>query len=431
MKEVKLGIIGLGTVGTGTVRLLERNADVIARRAGGALKIAKIATLNSSKPRAVSVDPKILTGDVNEILNDPEIAIVAELIGGVKPAKEYVLRAIESGKSVVTANKELIAKYGADIQRAADKAGVDFLFEGSVGGGIPIIKPLRESLSGNNMSELIGIVNGTTNYILTSMTREGRTFDEVLAEAQRLGFAEADPSADVDAFDAVYKLAILADVAFGVRVRVDDIYREGIRGVSARDIDYATELGYVIKLVAVARHTDEGALELRVHPALLPNAHPLASVSDSFNAVMATGDAVGEVMFYGRGAGSDPTGSAVVGDLIEAARNIRSGRKCLVRHEPLQSTAICKFDDIVTRFCVRMQVADQPGVLAQIAAVFGKHGISLESVLQKSSDDHNAEIFWMTHRCPQRAMNASLQDFVDMSTVNEVSSVLRVESDWI
>jgi homoserine dehydrogenase len=261
------------------------------------------------------------------------------------------------------------------------------------------------------------------------MTREGRTFDDVLAEAQRLGFAEADPSSDVDAFDAVYKLAILADVAFGVRVRVDAIYREGIRGVSARDIDYATELGYVIKLVAVARHTENGALELRVHPALLPAAHPLASVNDSFNAVMATGDAVGEVMFYGRGAGSDPTGSAVVGDLIEAARNIRSGRKCLVRHEPLHPTTICKFDDIVTRFCVRMQVADQPGVLAQIAAVFGKHGISLESVLQKSSDDHSAEIFWMTHRCPQRAMNASLQNFSGMSTVNEVSSVLRVEGE--
>jgi homoserine dehydrogenase len=429
MKEVKLGIIGLGTVGTGTLRLLERNASVIARRAGGPLKIAKIATLNPAKPRAIPVDPAILTGDANEILNDPEIAIVAELIGGVKPAKEYVLRAIESGKSVVTANKELIAKCGADIQRAADKAGVDFLFEGSVGGGIPVIKPLRESLAGNQMSELIGIVNGTTNYILTSMTREGRTFDEVLAEAQQLGFAEADPTSDVDAFDAVYKLAILADVAFGVRVRVDDIYREGIRGVSARDIEYATELGYVIKLVAVARHCENGALELRVHPALLPAAHPLASVSDSFNAVMATGDAVGEVMFYGRGAGSDPTGSAVVGDLIEAARNIRSGRKCLVRHEPMQSTAICKFDDIVTRFCVRMQVADQPGVLAQIAAVFGKHGISLESVLQKSSDDHSAEIFWMTHRCPQRAMNASLQDFGGMSTVNEVSSVLRVEGE--
>ena len=429
MKEVKLGIIGLGTVGTGTLRLLERNASVIGRRAGGMLKIARIATLNPTKPRAIPIDPAILTGDANEILNDPEIAIVAELIGGVNPAKEYVMRAIESGKSVVTANKELIAKCGADIQRAADKAGVDFLFEGSVGGGIPVIKPLRESLAGNGMSELIGIVNGTTNYILTSMTREGRTFGEVLAEAQQLGFAEADPTSDVDAYDAVYKLAILADVAFGVRVRVDDIYREGIRGVSARDIEYATELGYVIKLVAVARHTENGALELRVHPALLPSAHPLASVSDSFNAVMATGDAVGEVMFYGRGAGSDPTGSAVVGDLIEAARNIRSGRKCLVRHEPLHSTAICKFDDIVTRFCVRMQVADQPGVLAQIAAIFGKHGISLESVLQKSSDDHSAEIFWMTHRCPQCAMNSSLQDFAGMSTVNEVSSVLRVEGD--
>jgi len=429
MKEVKLGIIGLGTVGTGTVRLLERNCDIIARRCGGPLKIAKIATLNPSKPRAIPIDPALLTSDVGAILDDPEISIVAELIGGVEPAKDYVLKAIAAGKSVVTANKELIAKCGADIQSAAEAAGVDFLFEGSVGGGIPLIKPLRESLAGNTMSELIGIVNGTTNYILTSMTREARGFGEVLAEAQQLGFAEADPTSDVDAFDAVYKLAILADVAFGVRVNISDIYREGIRGVSARDIDYATELGYVIKLVAVARKHESGTLELRVHPALLPASHPLSSVNDSFNAVMATGDAVGEVMFYGRGAGSDPTGSAVVGDIMEAARNIRGGGKHIAEGESLHPTAICQFGDIVTRFCVRMQVADRPGVLAQIAAIFGEQGISLESVLQKRADDQTAEIFWMTHRAAQHAMDASLQQFARMPMVHEVSSVLRVEGD--
>lgn len=427
--QINIGILGLGTVGSGTLNLLQHNSNLIAQRAGCDLRVTCIATKNPDKARTIDFDQSLLTGEVDRVINDPNIQIVAELIGGVEPARDFVLRAIAAGKSVVTANKELIAKHGTDIMTAAEKAGVDFLFEGSVGGGIPLIKPLRESLAGNRVQELMGIVNGTTNFILTKMTREGRDFQEVLDEAQALGYAEADPTADVDGFDTMYKLAILASIAFGTRVSIRDIFREGIRGVSARDIEYAKELGYVIKLVALGRHHADGQLELRVHPTLLPEQHPLASVNDVFNAVLVKGDAVGDVMFYGRGAGADPTGSAVVGDLIEAARNIRSGAAGLARHEPVHPTHIKDFAEVETRFCIRMQVADQPGVLAQIASVFGEKGVSLESIVQKQSEGETAEIFWMTHRTSQRALARSLGEFSRLGTVQEVASVLRVEGE--
>jgi len=427
--HINIGILGLGVVGGGTLNLLQRNAGLISQRAGCDLRVTRIATKHPEKVRELDFDQSLLTGDVDLVLNDPEIQIVAELIGGVEPARDYVLRAIAAGKSVVTANKELIAKHGTDIMTAAEKAGVDFLFEGSVGGGIPLIKPLRESLAGNRVQELMGIVNGTTNYILTKMTREGRDFGEVLAEAQALGYAEADPTADVDGFDTMYKLSILASIAFGTRVTIRDIFREGIRGVSARDIDYAKELGYVIKLIALGRHHSDGQLELRVHPALLPERHPLASVNDVFNGVLVKGDAVGDVMFYGRGAGADPTGSAVVGDLIEAARNLRSGSAGLARHEPVHPTHIKDFAEVETRFCIRMLVADRPGVLAQIASVFGDKGVSLESIVQKQSEGEQAEIFWMTHRTSQRALARALGEFGRLDTVHEVASVLRVEGE--
>jgi homoserine dehydrogenase len=427
--QINVGIIGLGTVGCGTYEILRRNADLIAQRAGGTIKVTRVATANPDKPRPVDFDRGLVSSDVDALLNDPEIHIVAELVGGVEPARDYVLRAIANGKSVVTANKELIAKHGTDIMTAAEKAGVDFLFEGSVGGGIPLIKPLRESLAGNRVQQLMGIVNGTTNFILTAMTREGRDFGEVLAQAQELGYAEADPTADVDGFDATYKLAILADVAFGTRVTENDIYREGIRHIGARDIEYAAELGYVIKLIALGRHHEDGELELRVHPALLPKDHPLASVSDAFNAVLVEGDAVGDVMFYGRGAGMEPTGSAVVGDIIEAARNIRVEATGLARHEPLHETKIRDFSQVETRFCIRMQVQDKPGVLARIAAIFGENGVSLESIVQKKAEDGHAEIFWMTHRTCQQSLGDSLKAFEQLDIVSEVSSVLRVEGE--
>ena len=425
--QINIGIIGLGTVGCGTLDVLRRNAALIAPRSGCALNVKRIATRTPGKERPIPVDPALVTGDVDEVLGDPEIHIIAELIGGVEPARDYVMRAIAAGKSVVTANKELIAKHGVEIVDAAERAGVDFLFEGSVGGGIPLIGPLRESLAANRVHELVGIVNGTTNYILTKMTREGSDFADVLDEAQKLGYAETDPTADVDGFDSMYKLAILASIAFTTPINIKDIQRDGIRSVHARDIEYAKKLGYVIKLVAMARQHEDESLELRVHPAMLPGDHPLANVNDVFNAVLVRGDAVGDVMFYGRGAGAGPTGSAVVGDIIEAARNIASGGRARVRHEPTHAPRVKPFDEFETRFYVRTQVPDQPGMLAQIAHVFGENGVSLESIVQQETDGENAEIVWMTHRTAQRDMTRALEEFNRIEAVREVSSLLRVE----
>lgn len=431
--QINIGILGLGTVGGGTWTVLQRNADLIEARSGCRLVVKHIATRTPQRPRDLNVPPEILSDDIERVLADPDIHIVAELIGGVEPARGYVLRALQSGKSVVTANKELIAKHGPEIVAAAAKAGVDFRFEGSVGGGIPLVAPLRESLVGNRVRQMLGILNGTTNYILTKMTREGLGFDEVLAEAQQLGYAEADPTSDVDGFDTMYKLQILATIAFGVPVEIDDIYREGIRGVGARDIEYAREMGFVIKLLAVARQDESGEIELRVHPALIPQTHALAGVNDVYNGVLINGDAAGDVMFYGRGAGSEPTASAVVADLVEVARDLRCGATNRVSEMPLDTAStrahIKAFDDIETRFCIRMQVADKPGALAQIATVFGDNGVSLDSIVQKSSEGGSAEIFWLTHRTTQRAMRLSQEAFARLESAPEVASVLRVEGE--
>jgi homoserine dehydrogenase len=424
--QINIGILGLGTVASGVVSILQRHSDLLAQRAGTRLHVRRVATRSPQNLRGLELDPAIVTGDVEQVLGDPEIHVVAELIGGVEPAREYVLRALGSGKSVVTANKELMAKHGREIFSLARAKNVDVLCEGSVGGGIPLLKPLRESLVGNRVSSMVGIVNGTTNFILSKMTREGRGFDEVLAEAQQLGYAEADPTADVDGWDAMYKLAILSDIAFSVPVAPRDIFREGIRKVGARDIEYAREAGFVIKLVAMGRRHTDGRVELRVHPALLPREHPLANVHDVFNAVLVHGDATGDVMFYGRGAGSEPTGSAVVADIVEAARNWGCDARGRL-NDALEDAGVVDFSEVETRFFVRMQVADRPGALAQIATVFGAKGVSLESIVQKQSEGGTAEIFWMTHRTTQRDMARSLNEFGRLDVVREVSSVLRVE----
>lgn len=433
--QINIGIIGLGTVGCGTYEVLRRNAALLRERTGCELVVTRIATRTPDKERPIAVDRSVVSADVDALLADPEIHIVCELVGGVDPARDYVLRAIAAGKSVVTANKELIAKHGAEIDAAAAAAGVDFLFEGSVGGGIPLIAPLRDSLAGNRVQQITGILNGTTNYILTKMTRAHEDFGDVLAEAQALGYAETDPTADVDGFDTMYKLSILAGIAFDTPIELDDIYREGIRGVSARDIEYATELGFVIKLVALAKQHDDGEIELRVHPALLPVTHPLANVNDVFNAVLVEGDAVGQVMFYGRGAGMEPTGSAVVGDIVAIARRLNTHGRTMAASAPKAEPAKAEkvvfkaASEIETRFCVRMQVTDRPGMLAQIATVFGEKGVSLDSIVQKKSDGETAEIFWLTHRTSQRAMARSLNEFNRLDAIREVSSVLRVEGE--
>ena len=428
MNQINVGLLGLGTVGGGSFQLLQRNAELIRNRAGCPIQITRIATRTPARAASWNAPSELVTTDIESVLSDPDIHIIAELIGGVEPARTYILRALENGKSVVTANKELVAKHGPELRAQAEKYGVDLLFEGAVCGGIPIVRALRESLAANRIDELMGIVNGTTNFILSKMTREQEDFASVLAEAQSLGYAEADPTADVDGFDAAYKLAILAGIAFDTPVDAFvDILREGIREISARDIEYATELGYVIKLIALARRVDE-KLELRVHPTLLPKTHPLANVNDAFNAVWVRGDALGDAMFYGRGAGDGPTGSAVVADIIEAAKNKCRGVRNF-DHAPTIKVPMTPFDEVKTRFCVRMQVGDLPGTIARIAGVFGDAGVSIESIVQKHTDGQTAEIFWLTHTTSQRAMNQSLEGFAKLDVVREVSSVLRVEGE--
>lgn len=418
----------MGTVGGGTFEVMRQNKELIDKRLGANLEIKAIATRTPSRAASWNCPQELVSNNPDLVLNDPEIDIVAELIGGVEPARDFVLRALRAGKSVVTANKELLAKEGPLLRQVADENNVDLLFEGAVGGGIPLIKPLRESLAGNRIEEVLAILNGTTNFILSKMTREGADYHAVLAEAQDLGYAEAEPSSDVDGFDTQYKLAIVAGIVFDTPVDLDDIFREGITKVSARDIEYAKELGYAIKLIALARRHKDSALELRVHPALLPLAHPLASVGDAFNAIWVRGDAVGETMFYGRGAGAHPTGSAVVGDLIEAAKNRLRGVRN-IDHAPIHKATMLPFEEAQTRFCVRMQVKDRPGAIAQIAGVLGDSGVSIESIVQKKTERGEAEIFWMTHDTTQKAMNQSLQGFADLEVVREVSSVLRVEGE--
>lgn len=425
---VNLGMLGLGVVGSGTVGLLQRNRQQIEVRAGCRLRLAGVAVRDLNKPRPVRLARSLLTADPDEIVADPRIQIVIEVMGGVEPARTLLLKAIATGKSVVTCNKELLAKHGSDLLDAARAAGVDVNFEGAVGGGIPIIQPLKQQLVGNRILRVQGIVNGTTNFILTKMTREGREYAEVLAEAQALGYAEADPSADVDGYDAAYKLAILAAIAFGHRVDHRRILREGIRGVTATDIEYARELGYTIKLLAMASDRNR-QMELRVAPALLRHDHPLAAVGDAFNAILVEGDAVGPVMFYGRGAGAGPTASAVVGDVVEIARNLRSGGTGRVPCICDDNASMKRFDDHSARFYLRMTVADRPGVIARIATILGTNAVSIASVMQKGTVGKHAEIVWITHTVRQAQMDASLRAIRRLPVVKQVNSAIRVAED--
>jgi homoserine dehydrogenase len=428
MREIKVGVLGLGVVGSGTVRILQENAQEIAQRVGAKLTVKKIAVRDIDKPRAVTVDRSLLTTDPFEVIVDPEIEILAELIGGVEPAHEYVMRAIKSGKHIVTANKEMMAKAGHDLMEAARHAGRDFYLEGSVAGGIPIINAIKEALTANRVREVMGIVNGTTNYILTKMTEEGADFDDVLAEAQAKGYAETDPTSDVDGFDAQYKIAILASIAFNSRVHVEDVSAQGIRGIGARDIALARELGFRIKLVAVAQQSADGRLmQVRVHPALLPLSHPLASVNGVMNAVLVRGDAVGEVMFYGPGAGSLPTGSAVAGDLVAIGRNILAGSTGRIGCTCFDEKGALPIESVQTKFYIRVLAADRPKVLASIASVFGDHDVSIESVVQHMQSDDRAEIVWVTHQVKERNVREALDVIRALPVVEAVSNCIRVQ----
>ncbi len=423
---INIGLLGCGNVGSGTIKVLQDNQEAIRRKLGVELRVSRIAVAHLEKPRPDWVDRSLLTTDPAHILDDPDIQIVAETIGGLNPAKSYLLRAMANGKHIVTANKELLAKQGQDLLPIAAERHLDFLFEGAVAGGIPIIGPLKTDLAANRITRIEGIVNGTTNYILTKMGQEDRDFTEVLAEAQKLGYAEVDPTDDVEGHDAAYKLSILASIAFSSRVPMDQVYFEGIRNISPADIRFARELGYVIKLLAIAKR-DDHAMELRVHPAFVPERHPLSSVNDVFNALYVHGDAVGDVMFYGRGAGSMPTGSAVAGNLMDVARNILHGSTGRVSCTCYDQLPVLPMEEVRTRYYIRMLVEDRPKVLAAVAGVLGEHHVSIASVVQRETHDGLAEIVWLTHPAVERNLRAALQEVETLETVRSVNNMIRVE----
>jgi len=395
-------------------------------RAGCRLEVARVAVRDLDRDRDVPLPRDAFTDDASSIVDDVDIDVVCELLGGVEPAKGLLLRAIANGKSVVTANKELLATEGKALFDAADAAGLDLLFEASVAGGIPLVRPLKESLAGERVGRMLGIVNGTTNYILTQMTEHASTFGEALAEAKRLGYAEADPTADVEGFDAAAKCAILASIAFNSRVVAGDVYREGIAGVTAVDIADARRMGYVVKLLAIAE-LEGGEISARVHPAMIPEAHPLAAVRDAFNAVFVEGEKVGQLMFYGPGAGGDATATAVVGDLVTAARNRAIGGRSMGCTCVLDRR-IRSMDDTRGQYYLNLHVADRPGVLAEIAGDFAHNGVSIERVWQEGSADE-ATLVLITHRAQEGALQKTLQELRESPAVRSVASVLRVEGE--
>jgi homoserine dehydrogenase len=419
---IKVGLLGCGNVGGALVQLLADEADNIAERTGLRLEVARVAVRNAAKDRGVDLPADRFTHDGESVVNDPDIDVVVEVIGGIEPARSFILDALKAGKPVVTGNKELLANVGAELFEAAHAAGRDLLFEAAVAGGIPIIRPLRESLAGEPITRVMGIVNGTTNYILTRMTEAGAAYHDALAEAQSLGYAERDPTADVEGFDAGAKAAIIASIAFGVRVVAGDVYREGISDITQSDIAFAAKLGYVIKLLAIIEKID-GAVAARVHPTMVPMNHPLASVRDSFNAVFIEGDAVGDLMFYGRGAGGPPSASAVLGDLLDAAHNLKAGGAG--RSPTLGRTAIRPIDEVTSQFFLTMDVADRPGVMHEISGVTMQHGVSIRSMDQEALGD-KARLAFVFHSALERSMQATLHDLRKLPVVERVGSLMRV-----
>jgi homoserine dehydrogenase len=431
----KVGLLGLGTVGLGTVEILGDPAQ--RHPLVQELVIHKVGVRSLDKPRDPRIPKEILTTDLESIVTDPDIDIVIEVMGGLEPARSLMLKAIQHKKHVVTANKAAIAKFGDEIFTAATEAGVHVLLEAAVGGGIPVIAPIKQSLCSNRIRTVTGIINGTTNYILTRMQLEGGDFAEILADAQKLGYAEADPTADVDGLDAADKIAILASLAFGGRIKLPEVYCEGIRHVSAIEIGYAEKLGFVIKLLAIAkRKASEEELEVRVHPTLVPKAHPLASVNDVYNAILIEGDPVGQVMFFGRGAGAGPTASAVVADVLNIAALLKTDLSELAGQPPILDPliacahqhycAIAPMSDLYTRFYARFLTRDYPGVIGKIGTCFGDHEVSLESVVQAGFRDGAAEIVVVTHEVQEGNFRNALKEIEEMKEIEKVASVLRV-----
>jgi homoserine dehydrogenase len=426
MRTIRVGLIGLGTVGGGVVEIWRRHRQDFISRAGVDIDIVRFADRSEERATALGIEPEKFTTDGMSVTTDPEVDVVIELIGGTGAAREVVLSALRAGKNVVTANKALLATHGEEVMEAAEAAGVDIRFEASVGGGIPIIEPLKHSLTSNEITSVVGIVNGTTNYMLTRMASEGLDYATALTDAQELGYAEADPTADVDGLDAAAKIAILSSIAFNSRVVMSQVPAEGIRAIDTADVEYADAMGYAIKLLAIARRT-EGGVDVRVHPTMIPYSHPLAAVKGVYNAIYVTGDAVGETMFFGEGAGSLPAASAVVGDLIEVARRLQTDCRPLVGCTCTEHLAVRDISELETRYFIRLFVDDKPGVLAATAKVFGDHGVSLASVIQQSAGEGSAELVYVTHLARESAVRAALADMSELETCEQVASVIRVE----
>jgi homoserine dehydrogenase len=428
----KIGLLGLGTVGTGTAEILlnpQGRHPLVSE-----IEIKKVGVRSPSKPRQVEIPETLITTDLESIVSDPDIDIIVELIGGLEPARSLILKAIAHGKHIVTANKAVIARYGPEIYEAANKAKVYVLLEAAVGGGIPIVEPLKQSLGANRIENIIGIVNGTTNYILTQMTTQGADFNDVLAEAQKLGYAEADPTADVDGWDAADKISILASLAFDGKVKREDVYCEGIRNITSADINYADKLDFVIKLLAIAqkqRNSDTESLQLRVHPTFVPKSHPLANINGVFNAILVEGQPLGQVMFYGPGAGAGPTASAVVSDIMNIVGVLKSSGKTetldpLLSCSPQHYCQITPIEEVYSRFYVRFLCADVPGVIGHLGTGFGEHNVSLKSVVQIGFKNALAEIVVVTHRVREGDFRKAIAEIQGLDAVKEIPSIIRV-----
>jgi homoserine dehydrogenase len=426
MRTVRVGLIGLGTVGSGVVEILRKHREEFRRHAGVDIEIARYCDADPSRAATLGIQTALFTNDYRTLIADEGIEIVVELIGGTGIARSVVLEALNAGRNVVTANKALLANFGEEVMEAAHSHGVDIMFEASVGGGIPIISPLKHVLVSNEITAVMGIVNGTTNYMLSRMSTDGLDYSTALAEAQGAGFAEADPSADVDGLDAAAKIAILASIAFNSRVVMSQVPAEGIRGITPVDIEYAGEMGFSVKLLAIARRVD-GSIDIRVHPTLISRSHPLAGVNDVYNAIYVVGDSVGETMFFGEGAGSLPAASAVVGDIMEVARHIQSGCLAMIGCTCTDSLRVRDISELETSYYIRLRVLDAPGVLAATAKVFGDHAVSLASVIQKATETDDAELVYVTHRAGEAAVRASLDEIRELPVVREIGTVLRVE----
>ncbi|MBQ6820426.1 MAG: homoserine dehydrogenase [Clostridium sp.] len=430
MKKVRIALLGLGNVGRGVWMIFNSNKEEIMKRSGYEVEIAKVLVKDVNKDRGVEIPKDILTTDFNDIIEDETIKIVIEVMGGIEPAREYMISAMSKKKHIVTANKMLLATGGDELFEKADKEGVMFNYEASVAGGIPIINGINENLTANKIERLYGIVNGTTNYILTKMDYEKLSFSEALKEAQDKGYAEADPTSDIEGYDSQYKLAILSSLAFGTKIKIEDVFREGITKIEAVDMEYAKEFKKVIKLLAIVKDNN-GRLELRVHPTMIPENHPLANVNDSFNAVLIRGNAVGDIMFYGRGAGDLPTGSAVVADIVSMLKSdVNKTNINPVVKNNLWKKEILSVNEIQSKYYIRLSVSDRSGVLGEISSIFGRENVSLRSVIQKGLDTTNENrvtLVLVTHNCKEGNLNKAIENVCNLDSVHKLNSLIRIE----